>query len=316
MVFSQGVKITSFKISDMDKKFVTIIILNWNGYEVTRTCLQSVTLNTTYPDYEILLIDNGSTDGSPEKLKSDFPKIRLIRNECNKGFAYGVNQGYKEGGGHYLFHLNNDTEVTEGWIEEALKTLESDPRVALVGCTEISKAQLHDPSSLEELRQRPDRYVMTVPVAWVLRRKVIEELGYLDTEHFSPGYGEEMDWNYRARRRGYKIMRSARCLVAHYHSVGTKSNIGLKRCYWLTNTHRLRSMLMNLNFFQLIRYVPGLALIFLRSFQEGLTITLVQSYWRNIRDLPMILRERRRRKRTGYIPFLEPVFTPPFEMKK
>ncbi|MBI5184629.1 MAG: glycosyltransferase family 2 protein [Nitrospinae bacterium] len=300
----------------MENKLVSIIILNLNGYEITRDCLRSVEKNTVYPNYEILLIDNGSTDGSAERLKAEFPQIHLLKNEFNKGFAYGVNQGYREGRGHYLFHLNNDTEVTEGWIEEALKTLESDPKIALAGCTEINKEQLDDPHALRKLKGRRDRTVMTVPVAWVLRKKTIEEIGYLDAEHFSPIYGEEMDWNYRARSKGYKIMRSARCLIAHYHSVTSKANLGKEKTYLLANTHRLRSMLINLNMFQLVRYAPGLALIFFNSFREGLAVALLKSYWRNILDLPMIMEQRRRRKKNPYIPFLEPVFTPPFEMKK
>lgn len=298
----------------MEKKIVSIIILNWNGYETTKHCIRSVEKNTTYPDYEILLIDNGSTDGSAEKLKEEFPQIRLIKNKFNKGFSYGVNQGYREGRGHYLFHLNNDTEVTEGWMEEALKTLESDPNIALVGCTEINSEQLTDPRKLQKLKKKKDRAVMTVPVAWVLRKHMIEEIGYLDAEHFSPGYGEEMDWNYRALSKGYKLMRSAKCLIVHYHSVASKANLGKERAYLLTNIHRLRSMLMNLNLLQLLRYVPGLALIFFNSFREGLTLTLLKTYWRNIQDLPMILEQRRRRKINPYIPFLEPAFTPPFTL--
>ncbi len=300
----------------MENKLVSIIILNWNGYQITKTCIESVRKNTTYPNYEILLIDNGSTDGSPEKLKSDFPEIHLIMNECNKGFSYGVNQGYRESRGYYLFHLNNDTEVTKEWIEAALKTLESDPKIALVGCTEISQEEATNPQTLERLRQKADREVMTVPVAWVLRKETVKEIGYLDAEHFSPVYGEEMDWNYRARSRGYRVLRSSGCLIVHYHSVDTKSNVGTERFYLLTNTHRLRSMLMNLSWFQLLRYVPGLGLIFLNSFKEGMTKILLNSYWRNIQNLPMIMEQRRRRKNDPYIPFLEPVFTPPFEMRK
>jgi GT2 family glycosyltransferase len=286
---------------------VSIILINWNNYFLTHQCITSIHKNTQYPNYELFLVDNGSTDGSLEKLLNDFSFAKVVRNKTNKGFSYAVNQGYRDAKGYYLAHINNDAIVFPGWLTEGIAVLESAPNIAIAGVREISKEEAADPVALDQIRNAPNLEKMTLPVGWVTKKSVVEKVGYLDAEFFSPIYGEEADWNFRARKMGYTIIRVSKMLVRHFSSVDTKKGMGKKRYDILINYHRLRSMLFNLSFIELLRFVPGLGLILVNSFWQGIYPEIFKSYWLNICDWKLI-REQRKKGR-GYIPFKEPTFT-------
>jgi GT2 family glycosyltransferase len=119
---------------------VSIIILNYNGGRFVEKCLRSV-LNTDYPNFEVIFVDNSSTDGSVElvnKLFGDEPRLKVIVNPRNLGFALGNNIGSKHASGKYLVFLNNDTVVERGWLNELVKVAESDPKIGIVGCKVIT----------------------------------------------------------------------------------------------------------------------------------------------------------------------------------
>lgn len=139
---------------------VFLIILNWNGWELTRDCLESVNKTTDYGlqssvdgrrktvdslNIEIVVIDNGSTDGSVEKIKksitgikgtTSITSIKIIENQANLGFAGGNNVGIRyalENGADYICLLNNDTRVSHGFLEELIKVAESNNNIGIVG---------------------------------------------------------------------------------------------------------------------------------------------------------------------------------------
>ena len=291
----------------LEKKLVTIILINWNSYQYTKQCIDSIKKNTSYRPYEIILIDNGSTDGSIEKIEKGFPKIQIIRNSKNKGFSYAVNQGYREGKGECLCQLNTDTLLTEGWLSEMAKAMESDKKIGVVGVKEISEQLLSDKAALEEIKKMPNREKSSVPVGWMIRKKMLRDIGYLDVQNFFPAYGEEIDWNLRAKKAGYKIIECSRSLVVHLGSKVSKKGLGEKKQYVLLNAHRLRAFLFNLSPVGLLRFFPGLGLIFLQGIMGGELPWLLESYWKNIADLKRILCERAKRKKSPFIPFREPV---------
>ena len=114
---------------------VTIILLNWNGKEDTIECLESLK-HITYPNYEILLVDNGSTDGSVECFRERYPGMEIIENGENLGFAEGNNVGIRRAmdeGADYVLLLNNDTVVDPEFLGELVKVGESDPKIGIVG---------------------------------------------------------------------------------------------------------------------------------------------------------------------------------------
>jgi len=288
-------------------KLVSIILINWNNFEMTRNCILSIKKNTNYPNYEIYLVDNGSVDGSIEKLEKEFHFLKIIRNPRNKGFPYALNQGYMEAKGYYLCHVNNDAVLLDGWLEEAIKVLESGPGIAIAGFREVTAEEASDSIKLQKARSEPDMEKMTLPVGWVTKKEMIKKIGYLDAEFFSPIYGEEADWNFRARNKGYRIVRASKANVIHYSSVDTKKAIGQKRYVVLINYHRLRAMLFNLSIIDLLGFIPGLGLILLNSIWQGTLLQILKSYWLNLKDWKLILGQRKQKR--AYIPFKEPKFT-------
>jgi GT2 family glycosyltransferase len=272
-------------------KKVSIIILNWNGKELTKNCLESIRENTDYPNYEVIVIDQGSSDGSVEMIEKEFgDEIRLIKNRENIGFAAGNNQGMEIASGDYFFMVNNDTLVTRGWLKAAVEMMESRANVASVGATLIT------PDGAVQDGGEDGEADTVCGAAMMLNREVTEKIGRLDAENFSPVYGEETDWNYRAKNAGFKVLQSGKSRLVHFGSVDTTKNTTFEFQYVLLNTHRLKAMLYNDSVFTFPKRVPGLGLIFVQSFKQGVTHWLLKSYWNNIKNLRCILYERRKRK--------------------
>ena len=98
------------------KPTVSIIVLNWNGKQYLETCLSSL-IQQTYPDIEIIFVDNGSCDGSVEFVKSKYPGVIILQHDKNLGFAMGVNSGIKASRGKYIATINNDAQADKKWIE-------------------------------------------------------------------------------------------------------------------------------------------------------------------------------------------------------
>src|SRR6267154_3812077 len=110
---------------------VSIVILNWNSYEVTLDCLTSLR-KIDYRNFELVIVDNGSIDGSPAKLLESAPEIRLIQNKTNLGFAAGCNVGVRDAlrrGTDYVLLLNNDTIVAFDFLSQLVRVAESDDRI-------------------------------------------------------------------------------------------------------------------------------------------------------------------------------------------
>src|SRR5438270_5844521 len=110
---------------------VSIVMLNWNSYRVTLDCLLSLR-KMDYRNFEVVLVDNGSVDGSPEKLLENAPEIRLIKNATNLGFAGGSNVGIRDAlrrGTDYVLLLNNDTIVALDFLSQLVHVTESDEKI-------------------------------------------------------------------------------------------------------------------------------------------------------------------------------------------
>jgi len=280
----------------MKGKLVTVITLNWNGIELTEICLRSLKKNTVHKPIEVIVVDNGSRKDNVRKLenlkRTGFID-KLILNKQNKGFSGGNNQGFEVGKGNYFFMLNNDTEVTRNWLKNCLALAEKDKKIGAVGCKLVDKPQFEKKQySIGPNRERKT----TCGAAMLIPRHVIEEVGMLDAEHFSPIYGEETDWCYRVRHAGYKIMETDKSLVIHLGSHDTKKGKGRHAAYELLNRHRLKAMAFNLTIPEFLGHVPGLGLIFVNAAKGGLFVSLLKTYWSNLGNWREILRERRKRR--------------------
>lgn len=225
----------------MDGKKVTIIILTWNGLAYTRRCLETLRARTPRPAYEVVVVDNGSTDGTLEYLKS-LPWVRLIENGRNLGFVRGNNAALTrcEGDTDFLL-LNNDTEIFQtDWLARLQECAYSSPEVGIVG------ARLRRPDGMlqhagtympietfwgqqigaceKDINQfNADAEVEGVVFACVyLKREVYERVGPLDEDYFS--YFEDSDYCLKAQRQGFKVVCCGGVTVLHHENTSTKIN--------------------------------------------------------------------------------------------
>lgn len=211
---------------------VSIVIPNYNGKHFLEACLWSVFAQSV-KDPEVIVVDNGSTDGSREYLRN-YPKVRTIELDQNYGFCGAVNIGIKAAEGEYIILLNNDTEVDPQFTEELLKVIKSDERI--FSCSS-KMVQFHDRSRMDDggdyycalgwafgrgkghLVENYDRQVNVFAAcagAAIYRKSLLESLGYFDEAHFA--YLEDMDLGYRARIQGYRNVYAPKAVVYHVGS--------------------------------------------------------------------------------------------------
>jgi len=169
--------------------FVSLVVVNYNGADILRDCLPSL-LKLEYPKnrYEIIIVDNASTDGSIEFLKSKYPKIKIVQNSRNLGYV-GINSGIKFCKGSYIYFLNNDLILDKNCLLNLVKEIEKDERVGMVahtginyynklvsGGTWVSRAMYcgHHPKSDNE-----DTKEIPYMGAGLIRKSIIERYGYL-----------------------------------------------------------------------------------------------------------------------------------------
>ena len=228
---------------------VTIIILNWNGKEDTIECLESLK-HITYPNYKILLLDNGSTDGSIECFRERYPDIEIIENGENLGFAEGNNVGMRkvmEEDADYVLLLNNDTLVDENFLIELVSVAESDPKIGVVGPKiyfpesniiwyaggkiDLKHASL-DVTGFNNFDSGQHNSVKSVEwmtgCAFLIKNEVMEKVGLFDPIFFA--YWEEIDWCIKIRKAGYEIDFVPTAIIWHKQHSSTK-NIGGFRNY-------------------------------------------------------------------------------------
>jgi N-acetylglucosaminyl-diphospho-decaprenol L-rhamnosyltransferase len=236
---------------------VSVVIVNWNTRAILRDCLSSLQRHTRRRTVEVLVVDNGSADGSPQMVRDEFPAARLIANPKNLGYAAGCNQGIREARGRHLLLLNSDTRLEDDAISALADVLEERPGVGVVGCALVyadGAAQAsggHFPSlwgavlaKLDRARARDcgprgdfaypylsraehgrERVVDWVKGAVMLvRREAAEAVGPLDESIFL--FAEEWDWCYRMRTAGWKVLFVPEPHVVHLGSASWVASDG------------------------------------------------------------------------------------------
>lgn len=223
---------------------VSVIIINWNTKEILRDCLTSVYEQAGDVDYEVIVVDNASTDGSVEMVKNDFEQAVLIENAENRGFATANNQGIAIAKGRYVLLLNSDTVVLDGAIARTVDFADAHPRAGVTGCRVLNPDRTLQstcfmfPSVLNMFlsstylyklfprsrffgRERmtwwdrnDTREVDVVTGCFMLvRREAIDQVGPMDERFFM--YAEETDWCYRFKKSGWQIMFTPAAEIVH-----------------------------------------------------------------------------------------------------
>ncbi|HVA65877.1 MAG TPA: glycosyltransferase family 2 protein [Elusimicrobiota bacterium] len=208
----------------------SIIIPCWNGLAYTRKCLASVLKRTDGP-HEIIIVDNGSKDGTAGYVQSlKNPKIRLIKNRSNRGFPVAVNQGMRAARGDYFVWLNSDAVVTDGWLGRLVSWAERSPRVGAVGpCSNDPgiSFQLQDGApqgsdkaaafarALAEMNSGRSTWVPLITgFCFLVKKEAVDRIGLLD-ERFGLGIYEDYDYCLRLRQAGYGILMAQDVFVHH-----------------------------------------------------------------------------------------------------
>ena len=211
----------------------TIVIPNYNGKAFMEDCLTALAAQTVR-DFEVLVVDNGSTDGSVEGLDAWFPGVRVISFEKNYGFSRAVNEGIRQSRSEYVILLNNDTIPFPDYVERLVAAIEADRRIFSVSPKMIQACNRHllddagdsycalgwafqrGVGQPAESYSRPGRIFSSCAGAAIYRRDVFDEIGLFDELHFA--YLEDIDVGYRALIHGYQNRYEPEAKVYHVGS--------------------------------------------------------------------------------------------------
>jgi len=230
---------------------VSTVIVNWNTCDILRDCLASLYEETRTIDFEVIVIDNFSSDGSAAMIKQEFPQVKLIENSENKGFAAANNQGMAIAQGRYVLLLNSDTIVLDKAINKTILFADVHPEAAVVGCKVLNPDKTPQPTCFmfpslinmflsstylyklfpksrlfgrERMTWWDRNDVREVDVAtgcfMLVRRQAIEQIGLMDEQFFV--YGEETDWCYRFKQGGWKILFKPEAEIIHFGGQSSK----------------------------------------------------------------------------------------------
>jgi GT2 family glycosyltransferase len=239
---------------------VSVIIVNHNTVDLLSACLASLFAGEPTLPMEVIVVDNGSTDGSVEMVRRDFQAVHLILNATNEGFARPNNAAMRVGTGRHFFLLNSDTEMIPGALTELVRFLDAHPEAGACGPKLVYPdgrlqysikgfptlwTHFCDMTFLDkifprwplfgrgEMRyyayERSGEVDHVMAAAFLVRREVVDDIGLLD-ERFSIYYND-MDWCYRMVRRGWKVFYVATAQVIHHHGM-TSAKINRNFAYF------------------------------------------------------------------------------------
>ncbi|HLW67958.1 MAG TPA: glycosyltransferase family 2 protein, partial [Gemmataceae bacterium] len=240
----------------MADPLVSVIIVNYNGRRYLPDCLGSLERQRLpRGEYEVIVVDNDSTDGSVEWVKEAYPAVKVIALKENVGFARGNNLGLRPARGEYIALLNNDAVAEPNWLHEAVATLEVSPKLGGVA----SKIRFHDDPRVlnstglvlyrdgrggdrgfrEEDRgqfEQEDEVFGPCGAAMVVRRELLDDLGGFDERLFL--YYEDLDLAWRARLRGWSFHYCPKAVVQHVHC-GSAGEWSPRFCFYVERNRAL-----------------------------------------------------------------------------
>jgi GT2 family glycosyltransferase len=217
---------------------LSISIVNTSNWQYLEPCIRAIIENTHKINYEILVVDNASGDGSAKYISEKFPEVILTVNNQRYGFAKNNNINLKKSSGRYLMLLNDDTLVQAGSLDIAIIYLDKNSEVGMIGCKMISPDGTFQPSSARRFRTLLSILLSESGIIWrfrkffppdensireidlpqesgmIIRREVLDQVGLLDEQFFM--FGEGADWCRRIKHDGWKIMFLPDCHIIHF----------------------------------------------------------------------------------------------------
>lgn len=272
---------------------VSIVIPNYNGKKFIEVCLRAVLSDA--PGAELLVVDNGSQDGSRELVRREFPQARVIALDRNYGFSHAVNEGIRAASRPYVILLNNDTEVLPGFADALAEALEADERAFSAQAKLIS---LYNPEKIDDAGnfycalgwafargknrsaayyEQPGAVFAACAGAAAYRRELFEQTGCFDEAHFA--YLEDIDVGWRARLAGFRNLYVPAAKVLHAGS-GTSGSRYNEFKVSLSSRNNIYMIWKNMPFFQLLLNLPfllaGFGLKFLFFLKKGMGATYMK----------------------------------------
>lgn len=256
----------------------SVVIVNWNGKQHLADCLDSLAAQS-FHNFETILVDNGSSDGSVDFVSSNYPSVKLILQQENTGFALGNNLGFAQASGQYLITLNNDTQVDPDWLQTLVAVADQNERVGMVGSRICA---FDEPDRIDSLGVKicadgmsrgafrnqlfsslalPESFDILLPSACaaLYRRVMLEQIGGFDEDFFA--YCEDTDLGLRGRLAGWQALLARDAIVRHKYSQsgGAFSPFKLflveRNHYWLVSKTFPASYLWQLPWQTLRRYL-------------------------------------------------------------
>jgi len=224
-----------------------VVVVTWNRRDLLRSCLQSLTRQKLEQPFEVVVVDNGSDDGSPEMALQEFTgnaafRLKLIRNQVNRGFCAGNNQGFAASDSEFVALLNNDAEAEPDWLSTLSRAFEGGPEVGMAA----SKILVHeDPGRIDKAGHLiyPDgqnrgrgsgeldagQFDRIEEVLWpdgcaaMYRRAMLDQIGWFDEDFFA--YADDAELGLRARIAGWKCLYMPAARVRHHRgaTLGVRS---------------------------------------------------------------------------------------------
>jgi hypothetical protein len=290
---------------------ISIITVNYNGLKYTEELLNSIQ-KQSYKNIEIWVVDNASKENPVPYFNENYPEIKTIHSEKNRGFAGGNNLAIKEAKGDFLFFINNDAEITEGVLEKLVALFYNNTKLGMAspmicyykappsveqdfiqyaGMTEVHPVTarntiLSERTYDEGQHKLPFTTAYAHGAAMMIKREVIEKVGLMYENYFL--YYEELDWSARIRRLGYEIMVEPRAKVYHKESVSVGTISPLKTYY--LNRNRILFMRRNVtNILPFLIYlttivIPKNLIFFILKGQIAHARVFIKAIWWHVKN--------------------------------
>lgn len=216
----------------------SVIIPNWNGRNLLEDCLKSLQ-NQSYKDFDIILVDNGSTDNSLQYIESNFPSVKVVRLEKNFGFAKAINKGVEASSANYVVFLNNDTSVDKNWLRNLIACAALNPDAISINSKLLN---FYDRKSIDGVGMLINEAGQARSIGWqekdlgqydkmkyifgatgggaLFRRIDFIKIGLFDENYFM--YSEEVDFAFRAQFKKHKSIFCPNAIIYHKHKATSK----------------------------------------------------------------------------------------------
>jgi hypothetical protein len=298
----------------MEKK-VAIIILTCNQEEILKKCLSSLKEKTDYKNYRVYVIDDSGKDYLSKKTKNEFKWVNFSTNKKNIGYSKSINLGIKKALKEYLpdyfVLLNDDLEFIEkDWLKKMIQIGESNRIIGILGCKLIypdgslqwffKNGKMHFIKTKNNAKETEETFRIKevediFGACTVIKKEVVDAIGFYD-EAFSPLYGEETDFCYRAGKKGFKIIYVGNTKIIHYGSASKKILEFNGGKWFLQKKHAIRLEWLNFRLFKIIKYTFihfGSAILSKNPFKR--LNLLCKAYKENLKNIKEIRQKRKER---------------------